>query len=79
RGGSDVIDAICETTGGHILAEGISTRKDVVYTKEAFDIGTITVGAGEKSLTLHVMNEYMAVYDKDGERLATFPAVITTL
>ncbi|MCW1753325.1 DUF917 domain-containing protein [Rhizobium acaciae] len=79
RGGSAVIDAICKTTGGHILAEGAITRKDVVYTKEAFDIGTITVGAGEKSVMLHVMNEYMAVDDADGGRLATFPAVITTL
>ncbi|AHG47828.1 OsrF [Rhizobium leguminosarum bv. trifolii CB782] len=79
RGGSAVIDAICKTTGGHILAEGAITRKEVVYTKEAFDIGTIRVGAGEKSVTLHVMNEYMAVDDADGGRLATFPAVITTL
>ena len=79
RGGSAIIDAICKTTGGHILAEGKITRKDVVYTKEAFDIGTITVGAGEKAVTLHVMNEYMAVEDAGGTRLATFPAVITTL
>ncbi|MGW9944983.1 DUF917 family protein [Rhizobium leguminosarum] len=79
RGGSDVIDAICKTTGGHILAEGAITRKEVVYTKEAFDIGTITVGSGGTSVTLHVMNEYMAVNDADGGRLATFPAVITTL
>ncbi|MBY5359011.1 DUF917 family protein [Rhizobium leguminosarum] len=79
RGGSAIIDAICKTTGGHILAEGAITRKDVVYTNEAFDIGTITVGAGETSVTLHVMNEYMAVDDADGKRIATFPAVITTL
>ncbi|MBB3388772.1 hypothetical protein FHT82_001495 [Rhizobium sp. BK275] len=79
RGGSAVIDAICKTTGGHILAEGTITRKDVVYTKEAFDIGTITVGAGDKAVTLHVMNEYMAVDDAGGTRVATFPAVITTL
>ncbi len=79
RGGSAIIDAICKTTGGHILAEGTITGKDVVYTKEAFDIGTITVGAGEKAVTLHVMNEYMAVEDAGGTRLATFPAVITTL
>ena len=79
RGGSAIIDAICKTTGGHILAEGTITRKDVVYTKEAFDIGTITVGAGEKAVTLHVMNEYMAVDDANGTRVATFPAVITTL
>ncbi|MGG7578177.1 DUF917 domain-containing protein [Rhizobium sp. Nf11,1] len=79
RGGPAVIDAICKTTGGHILAEGVITRKDVVYTKEAFDIGTIAVGLGDKSVTLHVMNEYMAVDDAGGGRLATFPAVITTL
>ncbi len=79
RGGSAIIDAICKTTGGHILAEGTITRKDVVYTKEAFDIGTITVGAGDKAVTLHVMNEYMAVEDAGGTRVATFPAVITTL
>jgi len=79
RGGSAIIDAICRTTGGHILAEGTITKKNVVYTKEAFDIGTITVGAGDKAVTLHVMNEYMAVDDASGTRLATFPAVITTL
>jgi len=79
RGGSAIIDAICKTTGGHILAEGTITKKDVVYTKEAFDIGTITVGAGDKAVTLHVMNEYMAVDDASGTRVATFPAVITTL
>ncbi|ULR43809.1 DUF917 domain-containing protein [Rhizobium sp. K102] len=78
RGGS-VIDAICKTTGGHILAEGVISRKDVVYTREAFDIGTVIVGSGAKAVTLHVMNEYMAVDDADGGRLATFPAVITTL
>ncbi|OWO96936.1 hypothetical protein B5E41_01200 [Rhizobium esperanzae] len=79
RGGPAVIDAICKTTGGHILAEGVISRKNVVYTREAFDIGTITVGSGNKSVTLHVMNEYMAVDDAGGGRLATFPAVITTL
>ncbi|ARO28361.1 hypothetical protein NXC14_CH00349 [Rhizobium sp. NXC14] len=79
RGGSAVIDAICKTTGGYILAEGVIVRKDVVYTKEAFDIGTIAVGSGDRSVTLHVMNEYMAVDDAGGGRLATFPAVITTL
>jgi len=79
KGGSPVIDAICKTTGGHILTEGIITKKDVVYTKEAFDIGTVSVGAGDNAVTLHVMNEYMAVDDADGKRVATFPSVITTL
>jgi DUF917 family protein len=79
KGGNAVIDAICKNTGGHILAEGTITAKDVVYTKEAFDIGTVSVGAGQKAVTLHVMNEYMAVDDKEGARIATFPSVITTL
>ncbi|TCL72165.1 DUF917 domain-containing protein [Rhizobium sp. BK251] len=79
KGGSAVIDAICKATGGHILSEGTISRKDVVYTKEAFDIGSLTVGKGEKAVMLHVMNEYMAVDDADGKRVATFPSVITTL
>src|SRR6478735_2388889 len=79
KGSAAIIDAICKTTGGHILAEGTITKKDVVYTKEAFDIGSIVVGTGEKAVTMHVMNEYMAVDDIEGKRIATFPSVITTL
>ncbi|WP_445681129.1 DUF917 domain-containing protein [Radicibacter daui] len=79
KGGSAIIDAICKTTGGSILVEGEITAKDVVYTKEAFDIGTVTLGRGDKASTLHVMNEYMAVDDAGGARIATFPDVITTL
>ena len=56
-----------------------SPRKDVVYTNAAFDIGTVVIGAGDKATTLHVMNEYMAIDDAGGTRLATFPDVITTL
>lgn len=79
RGGETVIDTICRTTGGTILAEGRIAKKAVVYTSEAFDVGTITIGEGTALRTLHVMNEYMAVDGPDGERLATFPDVITTL
>ncbi|MDO5644006.1 MAG: DUF917 family protein, partial [Paracoccus sp. (in: a-proteobacteria)] len=53
--------------------------KDVHYTSEAFDIGTVTVGQGDHALTLHVMNEYMAIDDAGGRRVASFPDVITTL
>lgn len=79
RGGHAIIDAIVKTTGGVIIAEGEVTEKSVVYTKEAFDVGTITVGRGDKAVTLHVMNEYMAVDDAGGHRLATFPDIISTL
>ncbi|KQQ70670.1 hypothetical protein ASF70_17485 [Rhizobium sp. Leaf321] len=79
KGGSAVIDAIVRTTGGTILAEAEVTAKSVVYTKEAFDVGTITLGSGDRAITLHVMNEYMAVDDAGGNRLATFPDIIATL
>jgi DUF917 family protein len=79
KGGAAVIDAICKTTGGAIIAEGEITDRSVVYTSDAFDIGTLTIGKGSARVVLHLMNEYMAVEDGNGKRLATFPDVITTL
>lgn len=78
-GGKAVIDAICKSTKGEIIGSGNVTKKAVVYTGEAFDIGTITLGEGVEARVLHVMNEYMAVEDRGGARLATYPDVITTL
>lgn len=79
NGGDAVIDAICKATSGTILGRGKVTRKAVTYTEAAFDIGTVTIDCGQRHLVLHVMNEYMAIDDGDGHRLATFPDVITTL
>lgn len=79
KGGEAVVAAICETTRGGIIGRGPVTSKQVVYTNEAFDIGTITVGEGADTLILHVMNEYMAVDAADGTRAAGYPDVITTL
>jgi DUF917 family protein len=79
KGGTAVIDAICRQTRGEIIGEGKVTRKAVQYTREAFDVGTIRIGDGAKATVLHVMNEYMAVDDGNGARLAGFPDVITTL
>ena len=79
KGGSAVIDAIVRTTGGTILAKGPVTKKDLVYTKEAFDIGRFVLGEGDKAVTIHTMNEYMAIDDAGGNRLATFPDIISTL
>lgn len=78
-GPAAILDAICASTGGTILLSGTITAKQVIYTAEAFDIGTMTVEGGGRTLTLHVMNEYMAIDDADGRRIATFPDVITTL
>lgn len=79
RGAAAVIDTIVENTRGVILIEDVITKKQVRYTNEAFDIGTVVVGRGDSALILHVMNEYMAVEDAAGNRLASFPDVITTL
>ncbi|MBU5673901.1 DUF917 family protein [Paenibacillus brevis] len=78
-GSEAVISAITGHTGGKILGRGTVRHKRVAYSG-AFDIGTIEVQISPKrSLTLHVMNEYMAVEDQAGKRLTTFPDVITTL
>ncbi|MBL8591445.1 MAG: DUF917 family protein, partial [Devosia sp.] len=79
KGGSAVIDAIVKATGGSILVKGAVTKKDLVYTREAFDIGRFVLGEGDKAVTIHTMNEYMAIDDAGGNRLATFPDVIATL
>jgi DUF917 family protein len=79
RGGKAVIDAICRAGPGTILFAGTVEAKNVTYTKDAFDIGTITLREGANVCTLHVMNEYMAADDGNGGRLATYPDVLTTL
>ena len=79
KGGSAVIDAIVKATGGTLLARGTVTSKDLVYTKEAFDIGKFILGEGDSAITIHTMNEYMAIDDAGGNRLATFPDIISTL
>lgn len=79
RGGGAVVDAICTQTGGQILGSGRCLRKSVRYTSEAFDIGTLEIGDGPKRWVIHVMNEHMAVDDAHGQRVASYPDVITTL
>lgn len=79
QGGEAVVAAICGYLHGEIIGRGVVARKQLEYTKEAFDIGTITVGEGAGARVIHVMNEYMAVDDGVGKRVATYPDVITTL
>lgn len=79
KGGTAVIDAICRQTGGAIIGSGKVTRNSLQYTAEAFDIGMIEIGSGAGRRAIHVMNEHMAVDDADGQRLAAYPDVITTL
>ncbi|WP_410511121.1 DUF917 domain-containing protein [Paenibacillus sp. BR2-3] len=72
-----VLKAVVRKTKGKIFGRGKVTAKNVRYSG-AFDIGTIEVEIARNVLKLHVMNEYMAVDDRTGKRLTTFPDVITT-
>ena len=79
QGGKAVIDAICQATDGSILLSGKVSGSTLQYTNEAFDIGVITIARGKQALHLHTMNEYMAVEDGDGLRVASYPDVIAML
>lgn len=79
QGATAVIDAICKSTDGAIIASGKVTENTLRYTDQAFDVGVITVGDGSSAVKLHTMNEYMAVEDAEGKRLATYPDVIAVL
>ncbi|MBP6562601.1 MAG: DUF917 family protein [Neisseriaceae bacterium] len=79
KGGNAVVDAICQATEGSVIASGTVSANTLRYTDEAFDVGVIEVGTGANLVRIHVMNEHMAVENAQGDRLATYPDVITTL
>jgi DUF917 family protein len=68
-----MIEATAEHLGGRILTTGV-VRSRALRTDNAFDIGTIEVN----DLELGFVNEYLTA-ESSGERLATFPDVLTTL
>jgi uncharacterized protein len=72
-GAQEVTDAITATLGGRILGRG-TVRGKRLRTEGGFDIGALEVA----ELELGFVNEYMTA-EAGGERLATFPDVITTL
>ena len=78
RGAQAVLDAICARLSGQIILSGKVLEKNLEYTSSAFDVGRIRLDCGRQQAVLHVMNEYMAV-ECSGDRLATYPDVITTL
>lgn len=73
-GAEEVIEAATEVTGGRVLGRGAARFLQPLRTEGGFDHGSIGVG----ELTVRFLNEYMTV-DAGGERLATYPDVITTL
>lgn len=73
KGPEAVADAITSILGGRILGRG-TVRHKHLRTEGGFDIGRLEVA----ELELGFVNEYMTA-EATGERLATFPDVITTL
>jgi DUF917 family protein len=68
-----MIDVTAEHLGGRILTTG-AVRSRTLRTENAFDIGTIEV----EEIELGFVNEYLTA-ESGGQRLATFPDVLTTL
>jgi hypothetical protein len=73
QGPGRMIEVTAQHLGGRILATG-PVRAKSLRTENAFDIGTVQVG----ELELGFVNEYLTA-EAAGERLATFPDVLTTL
>jgi DUF917 family protein len=67
-------EAVCRVLGGEVVCRsrvvGLTLRTD-----GGFDVGTVDLEGG---CSLTFWNEYMTL-EKDGQRLATFPDLITTL
>lgn len=78
QGGQAVVQAIVKTAHAQVLGQG-RVLQNTYETKGAFDLGKAVVDTGEQKLTLHIMNEWMAVDDQDGKRLTTYPDVITVV
>lgn len=68
-----MIEVTAEHLGGRVIAEGPVRRREL-RTTHAFDVGAIVVDDVE----LGFVNEYLTA-ESAGERLATFPDVLTTI
>jgi uncharacterized protein len=73
RGAGAMIGATAGHLGGMIIASG-PVRSRQLRTENAFDIGTVLVG----ELELGFVNEYLTA-ESAGERIGTFPDVLTTV
>lgn len=73
EGPARMIEATVSHLRGTLLTSG-TVRERVLRTENAFDIGSVTVD----EIELGFVNEYLTA-ESDGERLATFPDVLTTL
>ncbi len=78
-GGEAVIEAIERVGHAEVVARG-KVLENRYVTQGAFDIGHCLVEDGRhKRVKLHTMNEWMAVDSESGQRLTTYPDVITVV
>lgn len=73
-----VIDSICKTAQAEVIGSGRVVSNEYV-TSGGFDTGRCIIDVGGEKLTLHTMNEWMAVDGSQGNRITTYPDVITVL
>lgn len=73
-GADAVIDAVVKSTRGEVVAEGPLRIATPVRTEGGFDHGAFEV----EGVRLSYLNEFMAA-DRAGERIATYPDVISVL
>lgn len=69
-----VIDAVIQHTGGKVVAEGPVRIPTPLVTRGGWDHGSFEVG----EVTVRFLNEHMAA-DRKGDRIATYPDVISLL
>ncbi len=63
--------------GGEVLIEGEVAANAVAYAA-GFEVGTLTVRAGTRRVTLGVYNEFMTA-EEDGRRISSFPDFLGSL
>ena len=73
RGPEAVIGTVCDFLHGRVVGSGPVSKLELTC-KNGFDVGTLYIGGLEATF----WNEFMTL-EREGERLATFPDLITML
>jgi len=70
------VQAVIDHLGGQHICKA-KIVKTLNESRGGFDVGSVTLREGSQEWTLEYVNEYMLL-EKDGERIATFPDLLTT-
>lgn len=72
-----MVSELNQYTGGRVLDRG-SIEDIQRKTEKGFDLGVVNLSSGKDRIELSFLNEYICL-EKDGERLVTFPDLITLI